>query len=50
MSKDEVVGVERGGTIYSKRKFNPEENVKQVDLNDPDFWEKMLDHPNADML
>ena len=42
--------MERGGTIYSKRSFTPETASAQIDLNDPDFWEKMLQHPNADML
>ena len=43
-------GIERGGTIYSKRSFTPESASAHIDINDPDFWEKMLDHPNADML
>lgn len=42
--------VERGGTVYSKRLFNPETDTQQIDLNDPEFWEKMLDSANADML
>lgn len=42
--------MERGGTIYSKRSFTPETASAQIDLNDPDFWEKMLQHANADML
>lgn len=45
-----VKGIERGGTIYSKRSFTPESASAHIDINDPDFWEKMLDHPNADML
>ena len=44
------MGVERGGTIYSKRSFTPESASANIDINDPDFWEKMLQHPNADML
>lgn len=42
--------MERGGTVYSKRLFNPETDTQQIDLNDPEFWEKMLDSANADML
>lgn len=30
--------------------FNPEMDGKQIDLNDPEFWEKMLESANADML
>lgn len=42
--------MERGGTVYSKRMFNPETESQQIDLNDPEFWEKMLESANADML
>ena len=49
--KEEALGaVERGGTIYAKRSFNPETTSNQIELNDPEFWEKLLQHPNADML
>ena len=33
-----------------KRQFNPEANASQIELNDPEFWEKMLNHPDADTL
>lgn len=50
LREEAVQSVERGGTVYSKRMFNPEMDSKQIELNDPEFWEKMLEHPNADML
>ena len=46
--KEEALGaVERGGTIYAKRSFNPETNSNQIELNDPEFWEKMLQPQTA---
>lgn len=50
LREEAAQSVERGGTVYSKRLFNPEMDSKQIELNDPEFWEKMLQRPNADML
>ena len=36
--------------MYKKQLFNPESNTEQIELNDPEFWEKLLQNANADML
>ena len=45
LREEAASSVERGGTVYSKRLFNPEMDSNQIELNDPEFWEKMLQHP-----
>ena len=39
-----------GGSMFSKTVFNPEKNNDMVQLDDPQFWEKVLDKPTAGML